>query len=79
MGLELDKDGTGLIHFNAGRGKIHGALVTWEAKGGRLYLTSEERGDEVYDYKISGGTLTITYPLEEGQTERDTSMYKKSK
>jgi hypothetical protein len=48
--MELLKDGTGIVDEMG---------VTWKIESGRLYLTSPVIAG-AFDYKISGGSLTLT-------------------
>ena len=48
--IELSKDGTGILSNKA---------MTWKTKNNRVYFITPTR-TTVFDYKISGSTLTIT-------------------
>jgi len=68
--LELTKDGTGIV--NVGMGKGTNIPITWKAENGRFFLTGSGNAG-VWDYRISGMTLTLT-------TDNGTSIeYKKHK
>ena len=61
--IELREDGTAI--FN-------GSSLKWTAKNGRLTLMSKEDDEDVFSYKLSGSTLTLTssgiYEDEEGES-----------
>ena len=63
--VDILKDGIVVYYDHAGNG-VGG---TWRAEGGRLYIVAES-SSKVYDYKISGTTLTFTHG-------RESATYKK--